>query len=279
MHIDLGKIKINYETRGKGKPIVFLHGFDISATHLQWLNLVESYFQDREGWQQYYIDLPGMGKTPGADWISNSEDVIDILMEFINQLIPDQTITLAGYSYGGYLAQGIVYKKPDIVNGLCLLAPVTRDHSERTLPEHIVLVENKELLEELEPEDAEAFQNFFVVQNRKTIEAQKAYINRGRPIPGNEEFLTQLNEKDNYIPIDVEKMPQSFDLPSLIIAGRQDSAVGYQQPINILEQYPRATLTVLDTGGHVLMIEQKQLIINLIDEWLDRVEESMKPSS
>ena len=173
MECDLGKNKIYYEIRGKGKPIVFLHGFSETADHRQWLELVEPYFQDNTGWQRVYVDLPGMGKTPGADWIHNSEDVIAILLDFIHKLFSDQKVTLAGYSYGGYLAQGILYKKPKIVNGVCLIAPVTRDHSERTLPEHIVLVENKEIVEELEPEYAEMVQNFFVVHSRRMIDGKR----------------------------------------------------------------------------------------------------------
>ena len=93
---------------------------------------------------------------------------------------------------------------------------------------------------------------------------------------GDEEFLTRLSQKDNYTPLDVEELPHPFERPSLIITGRQDSITGYHDPMKILENYPRATFSVLDRAGHILMLEQDQLIINLFGEWLDRVEENIK---
>ena len=66
----------------------------------------------------------------------------------------------------------------------------------------------------------------------------------------------------------------SFDKPALFLLGRQDSHVGYQDAIQILEGYPRATLAVLDRAGHALGVEQEGLFHALINEWLDRVEEN-----
>lgn len=275
MECDLGNITVFYEIYGEGKPIIFLHGWNVIASHRQWSEVVEPFFENQDGWQRIYIDLPGMGKTPGEDWITKSEDIVDILLRFIDQMIPDQKVSLAGLSYGGYLAQGIIYKKPNIANGLCLIVPMTRDRVERTLPEHVILVVNKELLEELNPEDAEIFRSLFVVQNRKLIDNFKAFQQAAL---GDEEFMSRLNE--NYaFSFDIEKLPHSFDKPTLIVTGRQDAIVGYQDQWNILQNYPRATFAVFDRTGHILMHEQEQLFINLLSEWLDRVEENIKLNS
>ncbi|MBW8009684.1 MAG: alpha/beta hydrolase [Chloroflexi bacterium] len=272
MKCDLGNITAYYETYGEGKPIIFLHGWNIKGDHRQWSEITEPFFQNKNGWQRIYVDLPGMGKTPGADWISNSEDVVNILLKFIDKLLPDQKVLLAGFSYGGYIAQGIVYQKPEIVDGLCLLAPVTRDPSQRTLPEHVVLQEDKELLAELIPEEAQVFQMIFVVQTRKILDATKAFNARE---PGDQKFLDRLYE--NYIfSYDVEKLPHPFDKPSLIVTGRQDAITGYQSPWNILHNYPRASFIVLDKAGHILMWEQEELFLNLFSEWLDRVAEQIE---
>ena len=40
-----------------------------------------------------------------------------------------------------------------------------------------------------------------------------------------------------------------------LLTGRQDISVGYQNIIEIIEEYPRATLAVLDMAGHNLQIE------------------------
>jgi pimeloyl-ACP methyl ester carboxylesterase len=70
-----------------------------------------------------------------------------------------------------------------------------------------------------------------------------------------------------------------FKAPTLIIAGRQDSAVGYRDMWSILENYPRGTFAVLDRAGHDLQIEQEGLFNALVNEWLNRVEESAAQSS
>ena len=67
-----------------------------------------------------------------------------------------------------------------------------------------------------------------------------------------------------------------FNRPSLFIAGRQDSMAGYSDLWRIYDNYPRATLAVLDRAGHGLMAEQAHLFEALVHEWLDRVEESRR---
>jgi len=62
--------------------------------------------------------------------------------------------------------------------------------------------------------------------------------------------------------------------PTLILTGRQDTHVGYLEAWDILGSYPRATYVALDRAGHALGVEQEELFRALINEWLDRVEES-----
>jgi pimeloyl-ACP methyl ester carboxylesterase len=65
-----------------------------------------------------------------------------------------------------------------------------------------------------------------------------------------------------------------LEKPTLILVGRQDSMVGYHDSWKILENYPRATLAVLDRAGHNLQIEQERLFNTIVDEWLNRVGET-----
>ena len=58
--------------------------------------------------------------------------------------------------------------------------------------------------------------------------------------------------------------------PTLIVAGRQDSTVGYAAAAGLLDYYPRATLAVLDGAGHALPHEQPRLLAGLLDDWLAR---------
>jgi len=270
MECTLKKITIHYETFGEGKPIIMLHGWPID--HRVLVSELEPIFQNRVGWKRIYPDLPGMGKTPGMDWIRHQDQMLEVLLDFVDTLIPAQRFSVAGYSYGGYLGRGMVYRKSAIMNGLLLIAPtILADDKKKTLPPHISLVKDSALLSELEPELAQAFQGFAVVQSRELLDAWK---NHG--VPAGEiadyDFLGKLAENYEFS-FDVDTLPEPFGGPALFIMGRQDSICGYHDAWNILENYPRATFAVLDRAGHGVMVEQKELFNALVNEWLDRMEE------
>jgi len=86
------------------------------------------------------------------------------------------------------------------------------------------------------------------------------------------EFLDKL-AKCYQFSFDIQTLPAPFEKPGLILLGRQDSAVGYRDAWNIIENYPRASFVVLDRSGHLLSVEQQGLFQLLTEEWLDRVEE------
>ncbi len=56
-------IPVYYETYGSGLPIMLLHGY--TPDHRVTKGCMEPLFAQRPGWQRIYLDLPGMGQTPG----------------------------------------------------------------------------------------------------------------------------------------------------------------------------------------------------------------------
>ncbi len=76
MECQLENIMIHYESFGEGKLIVMLHGWPAdSPTCVRFLELT---FKQRNGWKPIYPDLLGIGKTPGMDWITCQDDVLNI---------------------------------------------------------------------------------------------------------------------------------------------------------------------------------------------------------
>ena len=122
MECKLADISVHYELHGAGRPIVSLHGF--SPDHHSVTGCMEPIFRQRDGWKRIYPDLPGMGKTPSKEWITNSDQMLDVVLAFIDSIIPNQHFVLAGESYGAYLARGIVQRKSELVDGLLLICPL-----------------------------------------------------------------------------------------------------------------------------------------------------------
>jgi pimeloyl-ACP methyl ester carboxylesterase len=270
MKCELEKITVHYETFGEGIPIIMLHGWP--NDHRIMVSAIEPIFNDRDGWKRIYPDLPGMGETPGMDWIIRQDQILDIVLDFVDAVVPGQRFVVAGFSYGGYLARGVVFQKSATMDGLFLIAPsMLSDHAQRTLPSHISLVKDPAMISELEQNLAEAFQGFAVVQSRELLDSMKAVGVPAREI-ADHEFLSKLRE--NYaFSFDVDAPPEPFGGPTLIMTGRQDSFCGYYDAWSIFENYPRGTFVVLDRAGHGLMVEQSYVFKTLVNEWLDRVEE------
>jgi pimeloyl-ACP methyl ester carboxylesterase len=273
MDCELKNIKVYYEVFGEGRPIIMLHGWGGDHHHMQ--SDMEPCFRQHDGWKRVYLDLPGHGRTPGKDWITNQDKILDVVLDFIDNVIPGQKFVVAGASAGAYLARGVVHHRSASIDGLLLTVPlIEANDAKRHVPSQVILVADPALVSELEPEEAEGLFQIAVVQSRKVVD----YIRANFPSAGetgDQVFQAKIREHpENYaFSFDVDALPKPCPAPTLIITGRQDSVAGYGDAWEILENYPRGTFVVLDRSGHFLGIEQAELFHELVGEWLDRVEE------
>jgi pimeloyl-ACP methyl ester carboxylesterase len=270
MECRLEDITLYYEVVGEGRPIIMLHGWPLDHRHM--MSELEPLFQHRDGWKRVYPDLPGMGRTPGKDWITHQDQMLDVALDFIDSVIPGQRFVVAGASYGGYLARGVVHERSDLMDGLLLTVPVIHaDESERTLPPAVTLLEDPALISELPSTQADAVQGIAVVQSRELLEWLRANVFPAIEA-ADQAFLSKVR-KNYAFSFDVDVLPEPFAGPTLILMGRQDGVCGYCDAWGIMEDYPRATFAVLDRAGHGLAVEQRCLFNALVGDWLERVEE------
>lgn len=270
MKCKLKGITIEYDVFGEGKPVIMLHGWPLD--HRVMTSNLEPMFKNREGWKRIYPDLPGMGRTPGVDWISSQDQVLEVILDFIANVAPGQRVSVVGFSYGGYLARGVVHRRAATMDGLCLIAPVVLpQESEPALPQHLSLFEDPDLVATLDENIAAAFQGFAVVQSRELLDSMLAVGGPAREI-ADYDFLSRL-EKNFAFSFEVDRLPEPFGGPTLFFMGRQDASCGYRDAWSLIENFPRGTFVVVDRAGHGLMVEQKILLNVLLNEWLDRVEQ------
>ena len=273
MECHLENITIHYEQFGQGRPILLIPGWTLSARSMA--HEMEPIFQEREGWRRIYIDPPGHGGTPGKDWIINQDKMLEVLLEFVKKVMPGERFVLAGTSLGAYLARGVLHHHRQAVDGLLMLVPVIlAEDYRRTVPPHTTLVEDPAVMVELTPDEAGMFE-IAVVRSRKLLDSLRASPQPLEGEGGEPQFLEQIRQKPEAYAFScaVDALPEPFPGPTLIIAGRQDGVVGYQDAWKLLENYPRATYVVFDRAGHLLE-EKEELVGSLVNEWLDRVEES-----
>ena len=265
MECDLGDLVIHYETYGSGRPLVMLPGRPSDHSIME--RFMEPLFQQREGWLRLYPDLPGTGLTPGVERLTTHDQMLDVVLAFIDTLLPGQRFVLAGYSYGGYMARGVVSHRAASIDGVLLCTPQVKVHA--SLPPKTTIVKNPQLLAELDPGFAPLFEDLVVVQSS----AMAAVLSEVLDGPEPDYALNGRLGAASPASFEVEPHAPLFVAPTLILTARQDNICGYRDAWELLEMYPGATFAVLDRAGHFAGFEQAELCRVLMSEWLDRVEE------
>ena len=275
MECRLPGISVHYECFGSGRPLVILPGWPDDWTVPA--DYLEPVLRARRGWRRIYLDLPGRGLTKGEPWIDTNDQVLEIILGVLDHVIPGERFVVAGQSAGAYLARAVLHRRAALVEGLLQVVPVIDPGGQGHLPEHITLVRDPALLEqirvELGPEVAAVFTEGLVVQSPDIYRRFKALL---PGMLGNDAaFLSRLEESVSF---EVDRLRTPFAGPALFVLGKQDARVGYRDVFELTDQYPRGTVAVLDRAGHALPWEQETLFRALVTEWLERVEEDVAPA-
>ena len=265
-------VELYYEIYGEGVPIIMIHG--CKPDHRLMKGCMEPIFNSIEGFfKRIYFDLPGMGMTKAQPWIINSDNILEIILNFIDTIIPSQQFIIAGESYGGYLARGIIKKRFSNVDGLLLICPVAEpEHRKNTLPLSKVFEKDDSLLNSLSEEDRKQFEFISVIQNANVWDRFKDDILPALKI-ADTSFIDERFSNSFSFSFNADNLENPYMKPVLIITGRQDFIVGYQDIFKIIENYPRGSFVVLDKAGHNLQIEQVHLFNELVKDWLKRLSE------
>jgi pimeloyl-ACP methyl ester carboxylesterase len=265
-------LEVYCEIIGEGKPIVMVHGMGVD--HRTMKGCMEPVFQNiMDKWKRIYFDLPGMGETKGVDWITNSDGMLEFVLEFIDEVIPGEPYLLVGESYGGYLVRGVIRERPKAVGGVLLICPlVVADDEKRDVPPCSILVRDSTLQESLNLEERHFLDLFLVNQNAENWERFRDEMLVGFE-SGDDAFKARIRDNiESYdFTFDVDQLLIPFERPSLIFTGRQDCLVGYRDAWKLINNYPRSSFVLLDMAGHGLQIEQTLLFNALVIEWLKRV--------
>lgn len=265
-----------YEIRGEGTPIVFIHGWAVD--HRDESLEYEPIFAKRPGWSRLYLDLPGMGQTPAVASIDRLDRYLDVLLEFLDRVLEGKRFVLAGTSAGAYLARGVLSRRAHLIDGLLLKVPVIEpDLARRDLPRFKPLVSDSKLMAGLDPAERAALGDV-LVQSPAYLDALRLKVRErlqpAQQIADNARLEDIRQDARRYsLSFDVDALAKPFDAPTLIVCGRQDTAVGYRDAWRIVENFPRATFAILDRADHGLLVDRPQLFHALVHDWLDRIEE------
>ena len=236
-------IQLAYERRGKGTPLVLLHGFPLD--HHLWDEVVPLLM---DTFDVVLPDLRGFGNSTMIDVPHSMDDYASDIASLLDQL-NIQKAAIVGHSMGGYVALAFARLYPERVRGLGLVSSqVLADAPERKEGRYKSAEEvSKNGIGSVVDGMAPKFTNDEKLQSyaRSSMERQQpaAYIGA----------LKAMAER-----IDSTPLLASFNFPVVIVHGDADALIPIDRAREVKQALPGAHLVEIPGAGHMPMMESAQ---------------------
>src|SRR6185295_14887130 len=115
--ISIAGAEIEIFERGRGAPILFLHGAQGVIPADQFLGLLA------KSRRVIAPSHPGFGQSSLPDWLDSVEDIAHIYLELMDRL-NIASADVIGCSIGGWIAADMATKSPERLKHLVLVGPV-----------------------------------------------------------------------------------------------------------------------------------------------------------
>ncbi|HZD55209.1 MAG TPA: alpha/beta hydrolase [Anaerolineales bacterium] len=230
---------VHYEVLGRGRPVVFLHGWIGS-----WRYWIPSMQSASSSFRAYALDLWGYGDTAKTSQLYSLDRQVDLLDGFVEKLGIGK-VALVGHGLGGIVAALYATQNPDLVDRIMAISfPLENE----TLNARLLTSTPAELADWLldrspvhEPARGEA---------AKT-DAQAIQIS-----------LDELKQ------IDLLDVSFRMATPCLWVSGHNDPAVS-QPPVEYLSAMPdHIHHIVFDESGHFPMLDEPSKFNRLMADFL-----------
>ncbi|MFX0070330.1 MAG: alpha/beta fold hydrolase [Candidatus Hermodarchaeota archaeon] len=262
--------KINYLDKGKGRNLVYIHGF----LGCSWLyeDFVE-YFSDK--YRIIAIDHLGHGKSDKPESESYElSGLANYVDQALSKIIGDERIILHGHSMGGMIAQ-IYATTPNLakrLEGLVLMG---------TAP----LLKNPGLVQYIEDINAGKMK----IIDREVVESVFVNLCFHRKFRKNKEnqdlineFIDKTMENEEYVGVktmqsivnnyNVEDKLHLINVPTLILTGDKDIFILPEESKKMHEKIPNSKLVVFSPNvGHMVNYEAKNEYIKVMEEFLESI--------
>jgi pimeloyl-ACP methyl ester carboxylesterase len=265
MRFEVDGHSIDYEVRGDGRPIVLLHGLTTDRRIL--IEACEPLFADGKPWKRYYLDLPGHGASKGSAQRASADGLVEAVAKLMLAEFPSEKPLLVGYSYGGYLAQGIAREVP--LGGLALVCPVVEpDFARRRVPPKRVVARDADLPFSDDVREREAFVEIAVHQTRAVLEKFQRVVHPAN-IAVDQEIVGAVRYRYAQGRTFAGSLSQ-LEGPVAIVCGRDDHWVGFEDAIEVARLCRRSSYRVVADCGQLLPLEAPGALEAELADWLTR---------
>ena len=252
-YADVNGLKMYYEVYGKGKPIVLLHGSYMNIP-LNWSHFIPLLAKDRK---VIVAEMQGHGRTRDISREFRYEGMADDVSGLLKHLKTDSADIL-GYSMGGGVAFQVAVRHPEQVRRLVVLSG-TYTH-DGWWP------------------DVEAMYATFTPDMFKGTPIQKQYDSLGNDPAHFPEFVKKVISID-LKPYDWTKDVKNIKAPLFMAIGDADG-VRYEHALELfrakgggkmgdIHGLPKSRLAIIPGTTHIGMMQRTDLLIPMINDFLD----------
>jgi len=238
--ISVNGIKLAYIRRGKGTPLVLIHGFPLD--HTSWeevASLLENEFDI------ITPDLRGFGQSTTVETPYTVTDMADDLAGLLDHLAIEKT-AIAGHSMGGYVALAFAKKYPQRVRGLGLVSSqAAADAPDRKEGRYKTAADVAEkgvgiVVEAMTPKLSADVNVQTIVRAVIEKQSKSGVIGALKAMAEREELIQHLS---------------SFTFPLLLIHGDADIMIPVERATEIKSVLPSAKFVSVEGAGHMPMME------------------------
>lgn len=265
-------INLHYRITGKGKPIIFVHGWAMNS--LVWKYQIDELSRD---FQAISVDLRGHGKSeiPPFPPLSKGggggfDKFVNDLKELIDSLAIEK-FTLVGWSMASFIIARYYFKYPYDINKLIFISGTSKFLSENNYScgQPVIMAKRLEqnLRRDYENHIREFCGKFFIsgerIDDSKLSEIESLMFNEDFP-PSSDVVLQTLN---SLLKDDIRDNLNNIKVPTLIIHGSIDKICPVGAGRYMAKEIPDSKLIILEGVGHAPFLTQSERVNRGIKEF------------
>lgn len=238
--IQINGIELAYERRGKGSPLVLIHGYPLD--HSIWEEVARLLENDLD---LILPDLRGFGGSSTADAPYTMTDMARDIASLLDALGIEQA-ALAGHSMGGYVSLAFAKAFPNRMKGLALVASqAAADPPDRKEGRYKTAAA-------VSAKGAQFVADAMTGKLSANVQVQAVIrpLIEKQGVPGVIGALKAMAERE-----DLTSFLASFDSPLVLIHGGADELIPVERARELKSLVPSASLHILPGAGHMPMME------------------------
>jgi len=248
--------------RGRGMPVVFLHGYPLH--HGMWQPQLDALSNEQ---RVILLDLPGFG-------LAAAETVPDSLAGFadrVHRSLVDRLtapVVLVGHSFGGYVALQLYREHPEQFRGLVLTDTRSSSDSPEAREKRMSLVQR--LDGPGESLDIEATTRGLVApttweRDRPLVDRVRAIVREART-PALRGSLTAMATRPDLSPV-----LSTIGVPTLVVWGEEDHLIPPAETESMVAHIPESVGVGIPGAGHLPSLEAPSPFNSALGKFLEQI--------